>query len=155
MLAQFFASEIKIMEYNDISFALHLASLATLRSLSKPASSPSTPKVTIPLKLVNSSDSPDSNLLSPTKNIPRELKFHRSIMPPPPAPNSGDGNGGVRPQRGSFPARMEERQHGWEQWWRLPPQRPCLLADCDGRWSQERINTLALNELFVREHNSG
>ena len=59
------------MEYNDISFAWHLAALATLR---KPASSPSTPTVSIPLKLVVSSDSPDSNLFSPTENIPLEGK---------------------------------------------------------------------------------
>ena len=62
------------MEYNDISFGRHLASLATLRSLRKPASSPSTPMVTIPLKLVVSSESLDSNLFSPTENIPLEGK---------------------------------------------------------------------------------
>ena len=75
------------MEYNDISFARHLAGLASLHSLrkpvadpdtsgslSKPASSPSTPTITTPLKLVVSSESPDSNLLSPTENIPLEGK---------------------------------------------------------------------------------
>ena len=62
------------MEYNDTSFARHLAGLASPRSLRKPASSPSTPTVTTPLKLVVSLDSPDSNLLSPTENIPLEGK---------------------------------------------------------------------------------
>ena len=62
------------MEYNDLSLAWHLACLASLSSLRKPASSPSTPTVTTPLKLVVPSDSPDSHLLSPTANIPLEGK---------------------------------------------------------------------------------
>ena len=67
------------MEYNDISFARHLAALASLPNYKHAVdptklsnSSPSTPTVTTPLRLVVSSDSPDSNLLSPTENIPLE-----------------------------------------------------------------------------------
>ena len=59
------------MDNQDYAYYRLLAALASLR---KPASSPSTPTVTTPLKLVVSSDSPDSHLLSPTENIPLEGK---------------------------------------------------------------------------------
>ena len=75
------------MDYIDFAYQRHLACLASFSRhklavdptkltgiplIDKPASYPSTPTstVTIPLKLVVSSDPPASNLSSPTDNIP-------------------------------------------------------------------------------------